>query len=66
MPLQIDTPIIELHRHGVAKLSQFMSKKLALAVAGYADKSDPATVTLEDLLNYFPSRYEDRSNFLQI
>ena len=66
MPLTLDTPILELHRHAIAQLSAFMSKKLAAAVALFADKSDPAAATVEDLLNYFPMRYEDRSSFLQI
>jgi len=43
-----------------------MAKKLAAAVASYADKSDASTANVEDLLNYFPIRYEDRSNFLTI
>ena len=66
MPLSLDTPIIDLHRHGIAHLSQFMAKKLAAAVALFAEKGEPAGATVEDLLNYFPMRYEDRSNFLQI
>src|SRR5436190_7177584 len=41
-----------------------MSRKLAVALAGFAAKTDADTVTVEDLLNYFPMRYEDRSNFL--
>ena len=41
-------------------------EKLAAAVASFADKSDPADAMVEDLLNYFPMRYEDRSSFLQI
>ncbi len=43
-----------------------MSRKLAMAVANFAYKNDLAEVTVEDLLNYFPMRYEDRSNFIQI
>ena len=66
MPLTLNTKITDLHRHGIARLSQFMSKKLAAAVAGVAEKSEPDEATVEDLLNYFPMRYEDRSNFLQI
>ena len=66
MPLTINTKIFDLHRHDIAHLSQFMSKKLAAAVAGFAEKSEPEDATVEDLLNYFPMRYEDRSNFLQI
>lgn len=43
-----------------------MARKLAIAVAGESAKSDLTTATVEDLLNYFPKRYEDRSNLLQI
>ena len=66
MPLTLDTRIVDLHRHGIAHLSQFMSKKLAAAVATFAEKVEPDEALVEDLLNYFPMRYEDRSAFLQI
>jgi len=66
MPIRLDTPVIELHKHGVGKLSSAMSRKLALAVATNFSKSDPAEATVEDLLNYFPMRYEDRSNLIAI
>ncbi len=66
MPLTLDTPIIELHRHNVAKLSSAMGRKLAVALAGVSARTDPDEVTIEDLLNYLPTRYEDRSNFLPI
>ena len=66
MSLILDTPITDLHRHAIALLSAYMSKKLAAAVAAFAEKSDPSDATVEDLLNYFPMRYEDRSSFLQI
>ena len=66
MKLTLDTPIIELHRYDVSKLSAPMARKLAMAVAGEAAKSDLTEATVEDLLNYFPMRYEDRSNLLPI
>lgn len=66
MSLRLDTPIVDLPKFGVAHLSQYMAKKLAVAVAGFADKSEVEDARVEDLLNYFPSRYEDRSSFLQI
>jgi ATP-dependent DNA helicase RecG len=66
MTLTLDTPIIALHKHGTAKLSLAMSRKLATALAGASDKTDVEAITVEDLLNYFPARYEDRSNFLSI
>ena len=66
MRLTLDTPIIDLFRHDIARLSAPMSRKLAVAVAGNAAKSDPDAATVEDLLNYFPMRYEDRSKFISI
>ena len=66
MKLQLDTPIIELFRYDIAKLSLAMSRKLAVALAGFAAKTDVDHVTVENLLNYFPARYEDRSNLLSI
>ncbi|MFZ1699570.1 MAG: ATP-dependent DNA helicase RecG [Pyrinomonadaceae bacterium] len=66
MKLVLDTPIVNLHRHDIAKLSVALSRKLAVALATQCDKTDVDAVTVEDLLNYFPARYEDRSNFLDI
>ena len=66
MKLSLSTPILDLHNHDVASLSAAMSRKLAMAVAGHANKSDLTEATVEDLLSYFPMRYEDRSNFIQI
>ena len=43
-----------------------MAKKLATAIANYSAKSNINDATVEDLLNYFPMRYEDRSNLIQI
>ncbi len=64
--ISLKTPLIELHNFDFSKLSQAMSRKLALAVAAFAYKNDIYDATVEDLLNYFPMRYEDRSNFIQI
>ncbi len=66
MKLSLQTPIMELDKLGVGKLSSAAAKKLAVALAGVSSKTDVTEVTVEDLLNYFPTRYEDRSNFLQI
>lgn len=66
MPLELQTPLIELPDHGIAGLSKGMARKLALAAASFADKKAAEDATVEDLLYYFPSRYEDRSSFLQI
>ncbi|HVF30099.1 MAG TPA: ATP-dependent DNA helicase RecG [Pyrinomonadaceae bacterium] len=66
MTLTLDTPIIEFHQHGISNLSSAMARKLAMAVAGESAKSDLTEATVEDLINYFPMRYEDRSNLLPI
>ncbi|MBX7055807.1 MAG: ATP-dependent DNA helicase RecG [Pyrinomonadaceae bacterium] len=64
--LAITTQLIELDQYGVARLSGPMARKLAVAVAGIASRPDVNSATVEDLLNYFPARYEDRSNFIAI
>lgn len=66
MPIRLDTPVIELHKFGVGKLSAMMARKLALAVSSHFNKPEPSDARVEDLLNYFPMRYEDRSNLIGI
>ena len=66
MSLTLETPIVELHLHEIGKLSGYMAGKLAVAVASFVEKSEPAEATVEDLLSYFPLRYEDRSNLARI
>jgi ATP-dependent DNA helicase RecG len=64
--LTLQTPIISFHEPKIANLSLAMARKLALAIANFANKTDASEATVEDLLNYFPLRYEDRSNLIQI
>ena len=66
MGLTLQTPVIELQKRHVGRLTAYTSTKLASSLAAYSEKSEPADVTVEDLLNYFPMRYEDRSNFVRI
>ncbi len=66
MSLTLETPIVSLHQHDVGMLSSYTCRKLAAAVASHAEKSEPGDATVEDLLNYFPMRYEDRSNLARI
>jgi ATP-dependent DNA helicase RecG len=66
MSIRLATPIIDLHKHDVAKLSAAMARRLALATAAFAGKSDAAEASVEDLIVYLPMRYEDRSNFIGI
>ena len=66
MTLSIKTPVYKLHEFDVANLSETMSRKLATAAANHSHKTDLTEATVEDLLNYFPMRYEDRSNMMPI
>ena len=66
MKLDLQTPLLDLYKYEIANLSQAMARKLAMATANFAYKTDLTEATVEDLLNYFPTRYEDRSNLIQI
>ncbi|HEV8431593.1 MAG TPA: ATP-dependent DNA helicase RecG [Pyrinomonadaceae bacterium] len=59
--ISLDTPIEDLHSFKIARLGQILSRKLAKALASQTHKKSSAAVTVEDLLTYFPMRYEDRS-----
>ncbi|HVG33672.1 MAG TPA: ATP-dependent DNA helicase RecG [Pyrinomonadaceae bacterium] len=61
-----DIPVLELYRFGIPRLGQPTARKLALALATLAGKTDASEATVEDLLNYLPMRYEDRSNLARI
>jgi ATP-dependent DNA helicase RecG len=60
--ISLNTSIEDLHSFKIARLGQILSRKLAKALAAQTHKKDSATVTVEDLLTYFPMRYEDRSH----
>lgn len=57
----LNTPIEDLHNFRIARLGEQLSHKLAAALAQHANKRNTSEVTVEDLLNYLPMRYEDRS-----
>ena len=59
--ISLNTPIEDLHSFKIARLGQILSQKLAKALAVQTHKKNSAEATVEDLLNYFPMRYEDRS-----
>ena len=65
-PLSLGTPLTTLHKIGIARFGQPTALKLAMAVANVAGKRDATEATVEDLLNYLPMRYEDRSNLARI
>src|SRR5690242_21130423 len=58
----LNTRIEDLHNFRITRLGDHLSHKLALALAAHANKRNAADVTVEDLLNYLPMRYEDRSH----
>src|SRR4051794_35102585 len=66
MILGLDTPVNELYRHKIAHLTVATAGKLASALAPVAQKATPEQVTVADLLNSSPPRYEDRSNFTTV
>jgi ATP-dependent DNA helicase RecG len=66
MPLSLDTPVLHLAQADIPRLGAQTARRLALALANVSGKSDAGEVTVEDLLNYLPMRYEDRSNMARI
>jgi ATP-dependent DNA helicase RecG len=65
-PLTPETPVVELFRFGIPRFGQPTARKLALALASLTGKTDASEAVIEDLLNYLPMRYEDRSNLARI
>ena len=59
--ISLNTSIEDLHSFKIARLGQILSHKLAKALATQTHKKSSAAATVEDLLTYFPMRYEDRS-----
>jgi ATP-dependent DNA helicase RecG len=64
--LTLDTPLVELHHHGLPRVGQKTAHGLAAEIASISAKPDPREATVEDLLHYLPMRYEDRSNLARI
>lgn len=59
--ISLNTPLEDLHNFKIARLGPVLSRKLAQALASQIHKKRAADATVEDLLNYFPMRYEDRA-----
>ncbi|HSE20010.1 MAG TPA: ATP-dependent DNA helicase RecG [Pyrinomonadaceae bacterium] len=64
--ISLNTRIEDLHSFKIARLGQILSRKLAAAIAHYANKASYSDATVEDLLSYLPFRYEDRSHLATI
>jgi ATP-dependent DNA helicase RecG len=65
-PLSLSTNLNSLHTHGFSRFGPKSAKQLAEAVASAGFKPSPQDTTVEDLLNYLPMRYEDRSALSRI
>ena len=59
--ISLNTPLEDLHSFRIARLGPVLSRKLAQSLASQTHKKRSADVTVEDLLTYFPMRYEDRA-----
>lgn len=66
LPLNLETPISELYKYGIARLGQVTTQKLAASLARVGNRKMASATTVEDLLCYLPMRYEDRSNLTTI
>jgi ATP-dependent DNA helicase RecG len=64
--LKLSTPLYELHLHEIPRLAMKTAQKLAQGVSLSLGGVNPLEVTTEDLLNYLPMRYEDRSNLAKV
>ena len=65
-PLNLETPVNELYKYGIARLGQAASQQLSASLARFGNRKTASAVTVEDLLCYLPMRYEDRSNLTTI
>jgi len=64
-PISLDTRILDLPA-SIAHLGPQGARKLALGTAEVSTAKDISNVSVEDLLLYLPTRYEDRSSFCSI
>lgn len=62
--ITLDTPITELHRY-ISRIGQVTAQKLAIALKA-SGTTQGGDTSVEDLLNYLPMRYEDRSQLARI
>src|SRR5882724_918115 len=65
-PLSLNTKILALPDCRIPRFGPQSARKLALALAPVSLGKDITSVSVEDLLNYLPARYEDRSSMVEI
>jgi ATP-dependent DNA helicase RecG len=64
--ISLDNRILDLHGAGIPRFGQQNARQLALALTEVSPGKDISSVTVADLLNYLPARYEDRSSMVEI
>ncbi|HWC77551.1 MAG TPA: ATP-dependent DNA helicase RecG [Blastocatellia bacterium] len=64
--LKLSTPLFQLHLHELPRVAMKTAQKLAQALSSATGIGDFKQATVEDLLNYLPMRYEDRSKLAPI
>jgi ATP-dependent DNA helicase RecG len=64
--LKLSTPLYELHLHEIPRVATKTAQKVAMGVAAAVGEPNPLLVTVDDLLNNLPMRYEDRSNLTRV
>jgi ATP-dependent DNA helicase RecG len=64
--MSLNTRVLDLPGLGIPRFGQESARKLALALTEVTSGKDISSVTVEDLLNYLPTRYEDRSRLALI
>src|SRR5438309_9586105 len=64
--VSLATRILDLPGNDIPRFGAQSARKLALALAEISPGKDINSATVEDLLNYLPSRYEDRSSMVEI
>jgi ATP-dependent DNA helicase RecG len=64
--ISLETLILDLPNRGLPRLGPLTARKLAVGIAATTTGKDINNVTVEDLLQYLPMRYEDRSSLARI
>jgi ATP-dependent DNA helicase RecG len=65
-PLSVRTRILSLAEYGLPRFGLQTARKLAGSLAQFSRTTDAGSVSVEDLLLYLPTRYEDRSSMVEI
>ncbi len=64
--LKLETLLVDLPAYGLPRIGRKTADQLAVEIAANCARPDPREATVEDLLQYLPMRYEDRSNLTRI